>query len=162
MADNFFNNNDTHTKTFVKSSVKYDDLNSSGITLIGTAIIGYIFIILDTLEMLPIRFMGANVVMIAMFTAFLIAGILSIKKALTVKSKISEEEETESDIINYFTENFSSEMVDNVINAQLMSDGDLYYERFDYIKTTICNKFSDIDDSFAEHIADEIYQKLFE
>ena len=49
MSDQNLNNDSSHTKAFVKSSEKYEDLNSSGITLVFTAILGYIFMILKTL-----------------------------------------------------------------------------------------------------------------
>ena len=167
MSDQNINNDNSHTKAFVKSSEKYEDLNSSGITLVFTAILGYIFMILKTLDVIPLHFEGVSIflfyiVMGGMFTTFLVIGILSLKKARHVKAGISKEENTEADIIRYFTDNYSSQSIDDAIGAASLSEGDLYYKRYDYLKSDINSKFSDVDDSFAEHLIEEIYEKIFE
>lgn len=157
----------TSSKSFVKSSDKYEDLNSSGITLIITSIAGFVFMILKALDIIPLYFEGFSeymfyAVMGTMFIVFMIMGIKSLKKAKTVRNMISSEENTTSEIIDFFTENYDSEQIDNEIDASSLSEGEAYYKRYDFIKSTIQSNFENIDDSFAEHLVEEVYQKIYE
>lgn len=157
----------TSSKSFVKSSDKYEDLNSSGITLIITSIAGFVFMILKALDIIPLYFEGFSeymfyAVMGTMFIAFMVMGIKSLKKAKTVRNMISSEENTTSEIIDFFTENYDSEQIDNEIDASSLSEGEAYYKRYDFIKSTIQSNFENIDDSFAEHLVEEVYQNIYE
>lgn len=157
----------TTSKSFVKSSDKYEDLNSSGITLIITSIAGFVFMILKALDIIPLYFEGFSeymfyAVMGTMFIAFMVMGIKSLKKAKTVRNMISSEENTTSEIIDFFTENYDSEQIDNEIDASSLSEGEAYYKRYDFIKSTIQSNFENIDDSFAEHLVEEVYQNIYE
>lgn len=156
-----------NTKKFVKSADKYEDLNSSGITLIITSIAGFIFLALKFLDIIPLYFNGITeymfyIVMGGMFIAFFIYGIISLKNAKLIKSNISDEENKTSTILNYFNANFDSEKIDNSINASSLPEGDKYYKRYDFIEAKIHEQFDDVDDSYAEHLIEEIYQNIFE
>lgn len=155
------------SRSFVKSSDKYEDLNSSGITLIITSVIGFGFMVLKALDIIPLYFEGFSeymfyIVMGTMFAVFMVMGIMSLKKAKTIHGQISSEENTTTEIIDYFTENYDSEHIDNEINASSLSEGEAYYKRYDFIKNIIQSNFENIDDSFAEHLVEEVYQKIYE
>lgn len=156
-----------NAKKFVKSSDKYEDLNSSGITLIFTSVAGFIFMILKTMGIIPLYYSGVSnimfyIVMGGMFCAFFVTGVMSLKKAGKIKAGIADEENTESRIIEFFASEYTPENIDDNIGAAALSEGDLYYKRYDYLKSEINGNFPDIDDSFAEHLIEEIYPKLFE
>lgn len=156
-----------NAQPFVKSSEKYEDLKSSGYTLIITSAAGFIFMVLKALDLIPLYFQGFSeymfyIVMGAMFTAFMVTGILSLRKAGKIKGQIETEETTSYHIIEFITENYDSEKIDRQINASALSDGEIYYKRYDYIKTIIESNFENIDEAFSEHLVEEAYQNIYE
>lgn len=156
-----------NAQSFVKSSEKYEDLKSSGYTLIITSAAGFIFMVLKALDLIPLYFQGFSeymfyIVMGAMFAAFMITGIMSLRKAGKIKGKIATEENTSNSIIEFITENYNAEKIDSEINASALPDGEIYYKRYDYIKNIIDANFENIDEAFSEHLVEEAYQDIYE
>lgn len=154
-------------KKFVKSTDKYEDLNSSAFTLIITSVVGFTFMILKFLNVIHLSFNGASgilfyIVMGSLFTAFMIIGVLSLIKANKIKKQIGSEEDTTAAIIKYFTDNYSSEQIDSEINASSLSEGEAYYKRSDKIRSVISENFDNIDDSYMDHLIELVYEKIFE
>ncbi len=156
-----------HTKKFVKSSDRYEDINSSGITLIFTSVLGFVFLILKYLDVIHLYFQGFTeymfyFVMGGMFIAFFVVGILSLKQAKVIKAGIAKEEDTTSSVLTYFSENYSKDYIDECIGIAELSEGDIYYKRYEFIESELHNNFEDIDDSYAEHLIEQIYENTFE
>lgn len=156
-----------HSKKFVKSSDRYEDINSSGITLIFTSVLGFIFLILKYLDVIHLYFEGFTeymfyFVMGGMFIAFFVYGVFSLKQAKLIKAGIAKEEDTTSSVLTYFSENFSKELIDEEINISELSEGDIYYKRYDFIESELHKKFEGIDDAYAEHLIEQIYENIFE
>lgn len=153
-------------KQYVKPEERYEDLNSSAITLIITGILGYAFLILKALDIIPLKFQGATVymfyiVMGGMFTAFLIFGIKSLRDAKNAKSNISVEAELTQEVLKYFEEECSSVEIDDAIDAAILDEGDLYFKRYDYMTDIMLGKFDIKDEALKEHLLEEAYTILY-
>lgn len=151
---------------YVKPKERYEELKSSGIMLIVTAIAGYAFLILKALDVIPLSFNGATVymfyiVMGAMFTAFLIFGIKAMKDAKIAKNSISYEGNILEKVKKYFMEKCSAHEVDEAIGADMLDEGELYYKRYDYMKDIIVDEFDVKNEKFLEYLLEEAYVILY-
>lgn len=104
-------------KRFIKAKDRYADLRSSGYSLIIIAILGYVVLILDHYEILPVR-LNVNqswifpFALISLFTIFIISGIFSLRSAKKIKGTISDEEVQSDTITTWILDNIHSEKID--------------------------------------------------
>ena len=158
------------TKAFVKSSEKYEDMHSSGITLIFVGFMGIAFLICQKLGLIPFGFDDIMqwvfiIAMGALFLAFIIIGILSLRNAKKIKDNIAEEEAFDKQILNFMKEQYTGESIDHIIfseDEQEQSEELMYFKRVEWLKNTLTKEFGEMDDSYLEHIVECIYQKLYD
>lgn len=158
------------SKIFVKSSEKYEDLHSSGITLIFVGLIGIAFLICQKLGFIPIGFDDVMqwvfiIAMGALFLAFIIVGILSLKNAKKIKDNIAEEEAFDKQILHFIKDQYTSETLDKAVfseDEEEQTEELMYFKRVEWLKNTLTNEFGEMDDSYLEHAVENIYQTLYE
>ena len=157
---------------YVKKADKCKDLYSSGIMLVLVGLIGDVYIVLNALSLAPIQFEGISailfyIIMGLLFNVFLISGIRSFRSASRIQKEVSTEETLTEDIISYITTNYPKEFFDTKFDtkfadAEDIDENTLYFERVEFIRTEIINKFGNQDEAFLEHMIEQLYQNIFE
>ncbi len=154
-------------KQYITKSDKYKDLHSSSLSLIIVGILGDIFLILNILDVLPFHFAFEGLSVILFYTVmgtllnvFLIGGIVSMKSANKIKSEIQSEEDFTDSVINYITETYTKDSIDEHFSSS--DEAGLYFEREAFIKKAISDKFGELDEAYLDKLIEDIYQKIFE
>lgn len=154
-------------RRYVKKSVQYEDLHSSGITLLVVGSVGIVFFILSLTGILPFS-LGSNflfyLVMGVVFVFFVAMGAITLSRAAKVKTQIAEEEQATEDILNWFLETYTADDID-LACADIHEDTPdeaRYYSRSAYIKHELDTNLEALDESYLEALAEQIFEKLFE
>lgn len=152
---------------YVKKADKYEDMRSSAFTLLGVGALGAIFMTAKFAGLLPFSFGSASllfdIVMSAIFLFFLITGVSSLKRAKTIKGEISQEVTATNEITEWFLSEYTASSIDE---ASAIDDGTpdelKYFQRIAYIKNEVNTRLTELDDSYLEDLADNLYQSLYE
>ena len=103
---------------FIKASDKYADMRSSASSLLIVGILGIVYMIIDTLGILPFTINPNDnwmllITMSALFIVFTLTGIYTYISCAKLKSTINEEEALTADIKEWMTNNLTAQMVDD-------------------------------------------------
>lgn len=142
---------------YVKKEDQYKDLMSSAVTFIIVSILGTIVLILNIVGVLDIFYgLIPFVVMGALFLAFLLIGISSLRKAKVTKGQIGEENRVTTMINDWLRANVTVVQLDE-LTSNASTDGERYYQKIGVMKEMVNNHFGELDDSYLEHILEEYY-----
>lgn len=162
-----FNNIENAPANYVKKADKYKDLQGSAISLITVGILGDVYLIGKVLGLInfgPVLNQLSNIlfliVMGTLFNVFLIGGILAYKSSKTIKNEIGTEEETTAAILDEFTAKTAEELDSNYDTTG--NEGALYFNRTDYLKKQITEKYGELDEAYLEDLIEQIYQAIFD
>lgn len=153
---------------YVKKADKYEDMNSSAITLLAVGTAGMVFILLKLFGILPISFGSASwlfdIVMSAIFLFFLAAGFSSWKRAKKIKGEISEEVTATEKITEWFLEEYTGRSIDIIAleDSSDMPDELKYFKRTEFIKKELNTRLTELDEAYLEDLTESLYQKLYE
>lgn len=153
---------------FVKAKDKYSDMRSSAICLIVVGLIGASVILLDYLDIFPIKLNANNsfifyFAMVALFIIFIVLGIYTIMSAKKIKDSISDEESLTDTIVAWALDNITSEQIDNEFdNFSELPDEVKYLSRAESLGKLIETQFDIHDEAYINSVVDEIYPELFE
>lgn len=158
------------TKAFRTAAERANDMKSSGITLIFVAVLGIAFWFLCYNGALPITFSGPGAVMSygvmgLLFVIFFIAGVRSMAKVNRLEEEADREQEKQAEIKEWFSANYSSEAIDEIIRSEEENNedlADLYFERIKLMKLKISEHFVDIDTQFLDYVIEDLYTDIFE
>ena len=143
---------------------------SSAYILLPVGTLGIIALILIWFDVIPL-YSGltskiiTTVVMGALFAVFLVMGVLSLKNAKKLDAKATQEGDLSKEILNYFSENLSSELIDEKIKDDQwdeVSEEERYFKRIECIKDLMTNQFMNLEDNYIDYMCDEIYTKFYE
>jgi len=158
MADNYMNSAD-----------KAQDNRSSGWTLLLVGGVGLIALLLAALGIIPLPMSGFSKIMSmcvlgTLCIVFIIMGIVSFQKSKEYAFQAQAEGDKESEVINWFLENCPGEKIDEALAAELddLSEEEIYFKRFALVRQILFNRFKDSGEAFLNHMADEVYEVLFE
>ena len=145
---------------------KAKDLRSSGYALTVCGAIGLVAMVLIFAGVIPLSMSGVfgivtKLVMSLLFIIFLIAGIHSLKKSGAVSLDAERETDKKKEITKWFLGEHNAESIDGELDTTLESN-DLYFERTDFIKDKICERFMDVEDALMSELTEEIYSELFD
>ncbi len=109
---------DTKNGSFVKAKDKYADMRSSASSLLIVGILGVIYMVTDSLGILPFTLNPNDnwiftFTMAALFIVFIIAGICTYKSANKIRRTIRKEETLTEDMKTWMTENIKPEDIDS-------------------------------------------------
>lgn len=152
---------------YVDPNVKAEDNRSTAwsFTIVGG--IGFIFLILLELDILPIHIYGSQkilieVVMGIMFLTFFSIGIRSFLSVKKLNAQAQNETSLEKEITDWFLENYTEYMISYTDEDMDESNPETYfYPRNDKICELIHNQYPSISDEFKEHIAEQLYITIF-
>lgn len=145
-----------------------EDFKSSGYTLIIVGILGLIALVLLELGVFPFSLAAPGkyityLVMGAMFLIFVIMGFSSFKSFRKYAKEAETEDDLTSRIKKWAVENVTKEsIVKRAALPEAMPEEVKYFKYFEMLKSAIKAEFGDIDVSYLEAVAEELYSELFE
>lgn len=159
----------TPATSFVKAKDKADNYKSSGYALTGVGLLGIVFMVLMFFDVIHIG-IAANmkyittITMSVMFLIFLVMGIRSFAEAKKYSEDSMEEEQLDDEIHGWFTDNYTAESIDSACELfDEALEGEMkYFARSEFMKREINQKYGALDDSYVEHLIEELYAELYE
>ena len=154
------------TNLYESSEDKYKDNLSSATTFFVCGAAGIIILILNDLGILKFvvkgnsNFILINIVLGLLFVGFIAIGFWSLKYSKNIKNKAAIENKDTDTILSWLTDNVSKEDIEASYSNDIAEEMK-YFNRSDYIKNAIKNKFPDTDDNLADTIADKYIETLF-
>ena len=141
-------------------------MKSTAYTFIIVGIVGIAFLILIGLDVISLSMASYMrtlmlFVMGALFLIFLVIGIRYFKKLSSLKDEIAEEENASKDILDWFLANHSATSIDSEITDKPSEEEQLYFARYEVMIQELRRQFPSLEESFADHMIEEIYEKLF-
>ena len=145
---------------------KARNLRSSAYTLIIVGSAGLLFMILVLSGVIPINMPGiigilSKVIMTALFIMFLAFGIGSYLRSRKVAEDAGRESEKKEEIERWFLDSYDGAGIDGNVNDG-DDDNDLYFDRTDFIREKISERFLDVDESLMSVMVEELYAQLFD
>lgn len=151
----------SNKEEYVKMADKYRDLKFSGITFIIFGILGSVYLALSKFKVIPVEYNTfIFCVLVALFAAFLIAGVVSCVKSRKYKKLIASEEEKTAAIREWLDENLTKEMVAGWTDSNV-SDGENDLLISAHIRTMLVHEYANEPVGYLELIADEYYEEHF-
>ncbi len=149
----------------VTLSQKAEDLRSSGYTLLVVGAIGALAEILWIAGIIPITMQGimkyiSMGVMGFLFALFIISGINALKRAKETAQDALRENEKREEIIRWFTGEFDRDRIDSDLDLS-EDENDLYFERSDFIRERITERFLELDDALLSDIIERLYTEYY-
>ena len=147
---------------------KAEDFKSSGYTLIIVGTLGLIALVLLELGVFPFSLAAPGkyityLVMGAMFLIFVIMGFSSFKSFKKYAKEAETEDDLTSRIKKWTLENVTKDSI--VKKAALpagMPEEVKYFRYFEMLKSAIRAEFGEINASYLESLAEELYGEIFE
>lgn len=145
---------DTSSVPYVKKKDQYSDVSSTGYMLVVIGILGLAYVGLNFAGILHllngIIAYGLN---IALFTAALIYGVISLRQASQLKGQIAEEEEVEKTIMAWLDETVTEEFLEKNVDSALPKEAN-FLKQFQAIKKLTVAEFPDVKENFIESLID--------
>ena len=155
-------------KIYVDEQKRYDDTKATGQCFTGVGAIGLIAIVLlDTgvIKLAALDSVNKLMVSIVMGLVFLIfiIGMKSFMELKDISKKIDRNNSLEEEIMEYVTVTHRDELMTLASSGEKgdACSGDLYYKRAELITSVITEKYSLLEESFLDHMVEEIYSKIY-
>ena len=147
-------------KQYMEPQKRYEDHKSTGILFLSLGVIGTVITILCWTNVLKFPLSSFQLlILLAMFLAFFVFGIFSMKRAAEVFQTIETENNLVADMRKWIEETRETFCVSDTAG---LSGSELYFQREQDIHDAIMNQFPDIDESLLDIFVEETYQALFE
>ena len=152
-------------KIYVDEQKRYEDTKATGQCFTAVGAIGLIAIVLlDTgvIKLAALDSVNKLMVSIVMGLVFLIFFIIGMKSFMELKD-ISKNNSLEEEIMEYVTVTHRDELMTLASSGEKgdACSGDLYYKRAELITSVITEKYSLLEESFLDHMVEEIYSKIY-
>ena len=153
---------------YMNSAERAEDNRSSAWTLLIVGGVGLLVIILGALGIIPLPMRGFSktlsmVVLGGLCVLFVVMGVVSFKKSKVYAEQAAKEGDRESKIFDWFEENCPAERIDEMLGEQLFDipEEEKYLKRYAVVRQILYQNFPETGAEFMEHMADEVYEKLF-
>ena len=151
----------TEYKKYETKESQYNDRKSSGMTLILLGILGYGFIALVLLKIVPITLYAyAYVIMFILFTAAIIYGVVTLRKCAVLLKESIEEKNTTDSILEDFLSKYNADIIDESVDNNLPEE-EKYFDRAAVIRELITKEYGELDSAYAESLVDTIFEKIY-
>ncbi len=104
-----------------------------------------------------------SIVMGLVFLIFFIIGMKSFMELKDISKKIDRNNSLEKEIMEYVTVTHRDELMTLASSGEKgdACSGDFYYKRAELITSVITEKYSLLEESFLDHMVEEIYSKIY-
>ena len=155
---------------YQKKSEKADDMKNSAIALILVGVVGMILVILVFTGVISLNqtLYGKIItcsVMGFLFLVLIVLGFLSIKSFKLLKKNASEEDKMTEEIEKWYKESLTKDIIDNNLftaEERKASDEEKYFKRIAKISSLLNDKFMNLENTYSDHITEDIYSYIFE
>ena len=152
---------------YENASQKAESFRSGAWMLIFVGVAGLILLALAIAGFLPVHLAGVSgvlsgLVMGALFVAFLISGISSLKTSRQLEGKAKEESDLREELLDWCRTHLSAEQIDASIEELPESEEERYFRRTERIRSLIVRDFMNLDEAYLESFVDEIYTEYFD
>lgn len=162
------------------NSDKAEDNRSSAWVLLIFGILGIIAVILGIAGVIPLKLGNPYMfygIMGAVFVLFIVMGIVSMKNAIFFAGKAASDNTLQETMIKWCIENLNASDIDKaieedkninadqdteadkneeaVISADSYTDEELYFKRYECIKSRLKEQFMNLDEGFLDNFIDE-------
>ncbi len=141
---------------YVNKKDKYTDLKFSGYSFIVFGVVGFIFVAINLSGIFRLFNNFSMCVLGVVFTAFLIFGIVSLKKASTLKGLVSEEENVLDKVQEYMDEHFTDEYFASLDDDTLPEEENFFHVT-EILKAELAEAFPLFSKGYIDQIVDERY-----
>lgn len=159
---------------FVSKRHKAEDHKSSAYVLIFVGIVGIVALVLIEGGIIPLSLPATTkymsyFLMGALFLAFLVMGIFSVKSYKKLAGEAATEEDEIENARKWLRDTITKDylqnkIADNVIEQEEANDKEetIYFVRTEYIAEAIRSQFSHFDEILVEQLADDYYSEVYE
>lgn len=160
-----------HSGVYVSSKEKYEDLSTSGSSLLIVGLVLAFILIIDLSRIVRLPMGSFSRILtdsiIGILALFCLLGAHStLKKANLVKAMISFEQKQRCQIVNWCASTYSAAQIDKMIDAaeSVLPDSMevLCLKRMDMIRSYLIREYHIDDEPYLEDLCEEIFQKIFE
>ena len=150
-------------KIYVDEQKRYEDTKATGQCFTAVGAIGLIAIVLLDTGVIKLAALDSvnklmvSIVMGLVFLIFFIIGMKSFMELKDISKKIDRNNSLEEEIMEYVTVTHKDELM----TLGDVCSGDLYYKRAELITSVITEKYSLLEESFLDHMVEEIYSKIY-
>lgn len=154
-------------RSFIKAEEKAESFKSSAYALTLVGVLGLAAMILIMLGIIPLNF-ATNVKVIAyivldlMFVVFIVMGVHSMISAKKYAGEASMENSKTAEILEWFAASYKAEAIDQMTEGMEGEEELKYFKRTEVMKRLILEQYPGLDESYLEHLIDELYQGIFE
>lgn len=141
---------------YVNKRDKYADLKFSGYSFLMFAILGYIFIFSNISGVFRLFNNFSMCVLGVVFTAFLVFGIMSLRKASSLRGMVSEEENVLEKVQEYIHENFTETYISSLVSDTL-SEEENFFHVTEILKEKLIEQFPLFSKGYIDQLVDECY-----
>ncbi len=152
---------------YMDSEARAEDNRTSAWILLIVGGVGIVGMVLGLLGIIPMPMSGFSKymfcgVMGVLCIAFVIAGIVSVKKTKVYASAASIEKNQKQQIIDWCKESDIVTKINESLGAVELSEEEKYFRRAERLKQAVAIQFPEIGYSFLDHVTDDLYDTLFE
>lgn len=158
-------------RVYVSNKDKYEDLSSSGSSLLIVGLILSVLLAIDLSRIIKLPVNSSSRILtdsvLAVIVLFCLGGShYTFKKANQAKAKIAAEQQKRQQIISWCLSTYTPSFIDKVIEAAesspVLSMEILSLKRMDMIKSYLLREYPREDEVYLDDLCEEIYQKMFE
>ena len=149
---------------YIKKKDRYEDLGSSAVIFISFGFVGDLLALLSWFDIINFPFASTSysqIVMMILFTIFLIVGITSWKKAKKLKTEIDTEEDITTKINAWMIKHITKDTLDAIHDDEVSEEINVLND-LNYIKEVTLEEFPDIEPDYIELLAEEHYNNICE
>lgn len=147
-----------------RDSRNENEYRSSAWALLLVGGTGLIFVFLGLSGVIPFHFANPYLiygVMMAFFLLFIVVGALSFRSANFFAQKVKAENTLLETVEKWCVDHFKAEEIDALFSKDTAAE-ELYFLRYDYMKTQINRQFLNLDQDLVEQYIDEkLYDMIF-
>lgn len=153
-------------KVYVSKESKKEETKSTAYSFLLVSVFGFIALILFATGALPVHVADYMKIMLCivmgvMLLIFFVIGIVSLRQLKTLGTQAEKENDLSSEIISWFTSTYSAKDIDESMDEEVF-DQDLYFKRYEIMTRFLSKQYPDLEETFLDHLVEELYGKLFE
>ena len=153
-------------KVYVSKESKKEETKSTAYSFLLVSVFGFIALILFATGVLPVHVADSMKIMLCivmgvMLLIFFVIGIVSLRQLKTLGTQAEKENDLSSEIISWFTSTYSAKDIDESMDEEVF-DQDLYFKRYEIMTRFLSKQYPDLEETFLDHLVEELYGNLFE